>query len=168
MRLWRTLAAGAVLSFAAVSPAFADAIGGTSGDDSLTGTSGNDTITAYAGDDLVHARAGDDLVFGDRGSDTIYGERGRDELRGGAGADVLVDGPRRDALIGGTGADTLYGRGAGLWFGKVGDDYLEISYPRGVHTIVRCGTGDDRLVFNEPYKRVSIKGCETVKIVPAG
>ena len=82
------------------------------------------------------------------------------------GADRLDGGQQWDALVGNDGDDRLFGRGAGVWFGNMGDDRIEIAYPDGAETRVRCGGGDDVLIFNEPYDDVSIKGCETVKSSP--
>ena len=146
----------------------AEDIEGTAGPDTLKGTAHDDVIDADAGDDVVRALAGGDLAFGAKGDDRLYGGKGRDELRGGPGADRLDGGPQWDALVGNDGDDLLFGRGAGMWFGNMGDDRIVIAYPDGAETRVRCGGGTDRLVFNEPYDDVSIKGCETVKIVSAG
>jgi Ca2+-binding RTX toxin-like protein len=148
--------------------AHADDVDGSSGPDNLKGTADADTITAYGGDDVARGLAGGDLVFGGRGDDRLLGGKGRDELRGGEGADVLDGGHQWDALVGNDGADRLFGRGAGVWFGNMGDDRITIAYPDGAETRVRCGGGDDVLIFNEPYDDVSIKGCETVKVISAG
>ena len=148
--------------------AHAKDIDGTSGPDTIKGTSGDDVIDASGGDDVVRSLAGRDLVFGAKGDDTAYGGKGRDELRGGPGADRLDGGPQWDALVGNDGNDRLTGRGPGLWFGNAGDDRIVIAYPDGSETRVRCGAGEDVLIFNEPYDGTSIKGCETVKVVSAG
>ena len=146
----------------------AEDIEGTSGPDTIKGTADDDVIDASGGDDVVRALGGRDLVFGAKGDDTVRGGKGRDELRGGPGADRLDGGPQWDALVGNDGDDRMFGRGAGVWFGNLGDDRIEIAYPDGAETRVRCGGGTDTLIFNEPYDDVSIKGCETVKIVSAG
>lgn len=148
--------------------AHADDIEGTSGSDDLKGTAQDDVIDASGGDDVVRARGGRDLAFGSKGEDELYGGKGRDELRGGPGVDRLDGGPQWDVLVGNDGGDRLFGRGAGMWFGNMGDDRIEIAYPDGADTTVRCGGGTDRLVFNEPYDDVRIKGCETIKVVSAG
>ena len=161
------VAAAAVLMTPLV--AHAKDIEGTSGPDEIKGTEQDDIVTAYAGDDRVRSFGGRDLVFGMKGDDKVNGGEGRDELRGGPGVDRLDGGAQWDVLVGNDGDDKLFGRGEGLWYGNMGDDRIVIAYPEGAETRVRCGGGDeDLLIFNEPYDDVSIKGCETVKIVSAG
>jgi Ca2+-binding RTX toxin-like protein len=146
----------------------AQEIEGTSGPDTIDGSPDGDTIATYGGDDYVRAYDGRDRVLAGRGDDTVYGGRGADELHGGDGTDHLVGGINVDVLVGGEGNDQLFGRGPGTHVGNTGDDHIEIAYPAGERTKVRCGGGDDVLIFNEPYDDVSIKGCETIEVVSAG
>ena len=158
--------AGVLLTALLTPPsALAQEIEGTSEADELNGTSDGDTIAAYGGDDDVRAWDGDDLVLAGTGDDTVYGGRGRDELRGGDGADRLVGGINRDLLRGGDGPDQLSGRGPGVLAGNAADDVLEIDYPAGARTKVRCGAGDDILYVNGDDEGMSVEGCETVSHV---
>lgn len=158
-------------ALAAAGPAHAAVRGGTPtpGPDHLTGTAGPDSIDALAGNDVVHSLGGADLVFGGPGADVVRGGRGADELRGGGGDDLLDAGSdhARDVGVGGFGNDRIYVRGTDLAFGGAGADRIWATYAvAGAE--VRCGPGEDRLVFNQPSPDVVRRGCEHVRVRPAG
>ena len=67
---------------------------------------------------------GDDSAYGGPLPDTIYGGTGNDYLVGDDGGDVLYAGSGIDTLVAGDGADYLSLDGAGLAFGRSGDDTL--------------------------------------------
>lgn len=111
----RTAVVGSILAGAfmlAASPAFADEIHGTSGDDMLYGTDEDDQIFGYGGDDFIFGYGGDDVIDGGWGSDAIEGGSGDDSIRGGPGHDQIFGGGGADELRGGLGwldPDSVYG-----------------------------------------------------------
>lgn len=158
--------------------ALAAQIDGTSGNDNLTGTAAKDGIEAKAGNDLVQALGGDDVVKGGPGSDLLYGNAGADKLYGGRsgdrtfggyGADLIADahGTARDVLTGGPGADRIYANYRDRVVAGPDDDVIEAVYPHPDMSI-NCGTGNDRVVFNQKHPGVELISCERVRIVSAG
>jgi Ca2+-binding RTX toxin-like protein len=77
--------------------AFADTIGGSSGDDRLEGNGGADSLSGADGNDILLGGSGADILFGQVGNDSLDGGIGDDSLSGNAGA---------DAIVGGAGFDT--------------------------------------------------------------
>jgi Ca2+-binding RTX toxin-like protein len=60
---------------------FADAFGGTTGDDLLAGGGGNDTLLGGAGADTLQGNKGRDLITGSSGKDVLSGGTGVDTFR---------------------------------------------------------------------------------------
>jgi Ca2+-binding RTX toxin-like protein len=67
---------------------FADAIGGTSGNDKTNGFGGNDALSGNAGNDEIDGGVGDDLIGGGTGSDHISGGDGKDFINSSATLNV--------------------------------------------------------------------------------
>ncbi len=163
----------ALATAALASPAHADDLVGTPGDDVLVGSRGEDRIDARAGADTVYGEDGDDSLFGDQGEDSLRGGEGKDLLHGGPGADVLKGGRGQDWLRlaggdlgnGGQGADVLrvgsgrvqakggygadrigaQGPGRHLLYGNAGDDRILVEDQLGRGTRASGGAGDDRV-----------------------
>lgn len=179
----------AVAGLALTAPAYAATITGTAGNDDLTGTSSADTIRALAGDDVVHAYGGHDVLRGGTGSDLLFGGAAGDKIHGGGGsdqshgqygADLIVDdrGIRVDLLYGGPGPDHIFANHYDQVYAGPGDDEISAIYPGAARTAptrtpplrmtIHCGTGYDRVTFNQPHPGVKLYGCEKVRIVSAG
>ena len=90
-------------------PALADNVRGTRGNDNLVGTAGPDRINGLVGDDRLQGLGRNDLLVGGPGNDTLFGDAGNDTLRGGPGDDTLLGGAGSDRIAGGAGRDTIVG-----------------------------------------------------------
>ncbi len=173
-----TLITVVALTASSLAPASARSISGTPGNDNLTGTPVRDVISALAGNDLVNAAGGTDTVKGGPGSDLLYGGSGPDKVYGGkagdrlfgqSGADLLDDarGTARDVITGGPGADRIFANYRDRVVAGSEDDDIVVVYSDPSMSI-NCGTGQDRVTFNQKHPGVELVSCEKVRIVSAG
>jgi Ca2+-binding RTX toxin-like protein len=93
-------------------PGYGDSAGDTfSRVENIVGSAYADWLGGNSGDNLIVGNAGNDLILGGTadaaGNDTLVGGEGNDTLGGGDGNDVFVGGAGADSIVGGGGIDTL-------------------------------------------------------------
>jgi Ca2+-binding RTX toxin-like protein len=135
---------------------------GTSADDALSNLrwTGTDFILGYAGDDYLNGHSDADVLWGNEGDDRLDGDHSPDMLLGGPGNDTLWGNSGNDRLWGGLGRDSLFGD----WTVNQpddGDDVILSIEADGEVDVIRCGSGNDRVVAR-PNDHVLEPGCERV------
>jgi len=133
---------------------------GTSKADHITGTDGSDRILTFAGNDRVSGGRGDDCIHGGSGRDVLGGSGGADRIWGSTGRDALNGGSSNDRLSAGSGNDTINaGYGADRVLGGTGRDFINVA-TAGRKARVSCGSGRDKVRFNNEEKRSIHGNCE--------
>ncbi len=133
---------------------------GTTGNDRITGTNGADRIILRQGNDQTSAGRGNDCVDAGSGRDVVSGGLGDDRLFGASGNDALNGGTGNDRLSGGSGNDSINGSyGADRVFGGPGRDFINVA-TAGRRAKVSCGSGRDKVRFNNEEKRLIGRDCE--------
>jgi serralysin len=157
MRLKTTLAAAAVGALICASPAAADVIQGTDGDDDLVGKHGQDLIYGFDGDDKIDGGRGSDDLYGGAGDDELWPGRGErvgwwqfNSMHAEEGNDVVHAGPSSSDSDGGPGNDVMMGgQSYDYMEGGDGDDKLrpgrhgDAVQPNFGADVVRLGSGMD-------------------------
>ncbi|MDQ3630256.1 MAG: hypothetical protein M3417_03050, partial [Actinomycetota bacterium] len=133
---------------------------GSKGNDRITGTNGPDRIILRQGNDQTSSGRGSDCVDGGSGRDVITGGLGNDRMFGSTGNDALNGSSGNDRLSGGSGNDTINGAfGADRVFAGAGRDFVNVA-TAGRRAIVSCGSGRDKVRFNNEEKRGIRRDCE--------
>jgi serralysin len=78
--------------------AYADTLGGTSGNDSINGLAGSDSINGGSGNDSLTGGDGNDTLLGGNGNDTIVAGNGDDSVFGGSDVDRYDGGAGQDSI----------------------------------------------------------------------
>jgi len=165
------LGSAAVLAVAVLAaPAFADFFNGDGDANTIVASNGDDTVRGNGGDDVITARKGNDIVRGGDGADEVDAGQGADVVFGGPGDDLLdvsTADPDQDTVSGNGGNDHLYLRFKDDALGGPGDDLIEAVYgARGMR--IDCGSGRDKVIFNQESPKVATTGCEKVRVISAG
>jgi len=133
---------------------------GTNGNDRITGTNGPDRIILRKGNDQTSSGRGSDCVDGGSGRDVITGGLGNDRLFGATGNDAVNGSSGNDRLSGGSGNDSINGSfGADRVFAGSGNDAINVA-TAGRRATVSCGSGRDKVRFNNEEKRKIRSDCE--------
>ncbi|WP_205696449.1 calcium-binding protein [Conexibacter sp. SYSU D00693] len=133
---------------------------GTNGNDKITGTNNADRILGLKGNDRLSGGRGNDCEDGGSGRDVLSGADGSDRLFGTSGNDALNGGSDNDTLSGGTGNDSINGGyGADRVNSGSGADVINVS-TAGRKARVVCGSGRDKVRFNNEEKRTIRSDCE--------
>lgn len=108
-----------------IGSAFADALGGTAGNNSLQGGDGNDWLNGWSGDDTVDGGSGSDTATYQNATSAVnvnLSVQGVAQNTGGDGIDTLIS---IENLAGSTFSDILRGDGnANTIYGLAGDDTI--------------------------------------------
>lgn len=136
-----------------------DRITGTNQRDRIVLLGGNDSAAGGRGADCLDGGNGRDALSGGIGSDRIYGQRGNDALNGASDNDLLSGGSGNDSINAGFGADRVTGGS--------GNDAINVA-TSGRKARVNCGTGRDKVRFNQEERRVIGRSCEIRYGLPDG
>ena len=121
----------------------------------MFGGAGSDFLLGAAGDDLLRGGDRSDNMAGGYGDDRVFGEAGDDYLTDtdiwgpgpGTPPDLTIPGDT-DLLSGGPGDDSIgVQSGPDRVFGGLGDDEIKVFGDDGAVDRVRCGDGNDVVVY---------------------
>jgi hypothetical protein len=138
--------------FAMVDTKNRNAMTGGPGPDRMLGLKGNDRMDGTRGNDCIDGGPGSDDLLGAKGNDRLFGRSGNDHLNGVAGNDTLVGGSGNDTINAGFGRDRA--------LGGPGRDYINIAAAGGAAS-ANCGSGADKVRFNNNERKKINRNCET-------
>jgi Ca2+-binding RTX toxin-like protein len=138
--------------FAMVDTKNHNAMTGGPGPDRMLGLKGNDRIDGTRGNDCIDGGPGSDDLVGAKGNDRLFGRSGNDHLNGVGGNDTLDGGSGNDTINAGFGRDRASG--------GPGRDYINIA-AAGDAATANCGSGADKVRFNNNERKKINRNCET-------